>query len=180
VSNPYMPEVEPLTASHVTAAREVASDSGEIAVILPDRRVISVAASDHVGNEKATQINAILGNQTPCNVTVIGMTEQPEPEQNLLDRLLNRSSDKLDDNEALAEAIPFFKYVQDVAGLGNNVIVFEGQNLSVGCDNADAVIVDGGLIPHLGSEWLDTVKSVMTNQPAKVLVFSREGRVQSM
>lgn len=175
-----MPDVQTLTASHVEEARKIASDTGNIAIILPDRDITTVPANDHIDSNKASQINALLGNQTPCNITVVGMTETPEAKPGLLDRLFGRQPETPDITDSIDDAIPFFKYVRDVAGMGNNVIVFEGDDLAVGCNRADAVIVDGGLIPDLDLGWLNTIKNVMTHQPAKVLVFSREGRVQSM
>ena len=51
----------------------------------------------------------------------------------------------------ISKAIPFYGFLIGFAYIGHSVWVFEGHSsaLSAGCRDADVLIVDGGMVPHL-------------------------------
>ncbi|MBZ5595536.1 MAG: hypothetical protein LAP39_25100 [Acidobacteriia bacterium] len=57
--------------------------------------------------------------------------------------------------KGLAKAIPFFGMLVGMAYIGHCVWIFEGHPsaLAAGCKEADVLIVDSGMLPHLPSGW---------------------------
>jgi hypothetical protein len=63
----------------------------------------------------------------------------------------------------ISTTIPFFGILIGFAYIGHSVWVFEGHKsaLAAGCRNADVLIVDGAMIPHLQTDWAEVAASVM-------------------
>ncbi len=57
--------------------------------------------------------------------------------------------------KGLSQAIPFFGMLVGMAYIGHSVWIFEGHEtaLAAGCKEADVLIVDSGMVPHLPSDW---------------------------
>jgi Flp pilus assembly protein TadD len=72
----------------------------------------------------------------------------------------------------MQRAIPFIGYVLGFGYAGHNVIIFEGHvsAFRVGCKNADVLIVDDGMIPHLHERWVQDAYAVM-RPGARIIVF---------
>src|SRR5579863_3652628 len=71
--------------------------------------------------------------------------------------------------------IPFLGLLMCMTNLGHNVVVFEGHSsaLTLGCGDADLLLVDEAMMEHLPKEWVRVAKSVL-RQP-RILVWGREG-----
>lgn len=63
----------------------------------------------------------------------------------------------------ISKTIPFFGILIGFAYIGHSVWVFEGHALALaaGCRDADVLIVDGAMIPHLPKDWAEVAASVM-------------------
>jgi len=57
--------------------------------------------------------------------------------------------------KGLSQAIPFFGMLVGMAYIGHSVWIFEGHAtaLAAGCKEADVLIVDSGMVPHLTADW---------------------------
>jgi hypothetical protein len=64
------------------------------------------------------------------------------------------------------KAIPFAGLLLGFAYLGHAVWVFEGHEsaLAAGCRDADALVVDGGMVPYLAGGWANIAASVMRHR----------------
>ena len=49
----------------------------------------------------------------------------------------------------------------------------------MGCRGADVLIVDGGMIPFLQSDWIAVARSVMQGERA-IFVFHRDQRIEKL
>ena len=63
----------------------------------------------------------------------------------------------------ISGTIPFLGILMGFAYIGHSVWVFEGHSsaLRAGCREADVLIVDGGMVPHLQKDWLSIASSSM-------------------
>jgi len=57
--------------------------------------------------------------------------------------------------KGLSQAIPFFGMLIGMAYIGHSVWIFEGHAtaLAAACKEADLLIVDSGMVPHLAADW---------------------------
>ena len=64
---------------------------------------------------------------------------------------------------SLAKAIPFMGMLLGLAYIGHAVWVFEGHisALAHGCRDADVLLVDGGMLPHLHADWQAAASATM-------------------
>lgn len=64
------------------------------------------------------------------------------------------------------KSVPFVSILEGLAQLGHAVILFEGHEsaLSEVCDNADLLILDAEMIPHLNKDWIRKSVDVMRNE----------------
>lgn len=73
----------------------------------------------------------------------------------------------------LLKAIPFFGYLMGFAAIGHKVWVFEGHPsaLSAGCQDADLLMVDGGLLPDLekNGNWRQIAINAMHGSEIKIV-----------
>jgi len=63
----------------------------------------------------------------------------------------------------LSKTVPFAGILMGFAYIGHAVWVFEGHasTLAEGCRDADVLLVDGGMVPHLQSDWYAVATSTM-------------------
>ena len=63
----------------------------------------------------------------------------------------------------IAKAIPFLGILLGFAYIGHAVWLFEGHAsaLEHGCRDADVLLVDGGMVPYLSSDWQAAAARVM-------------------
>ncbi len=61
------------------------------------------------------------------------------------------------------KVIPFVGMLMGLAYVGHCVVVFDGQlsTIEQGCRDADVLIVDGAVLPHLHHEWYSRARHVM-------------------
>lgn len=60
-------------------------------------------------------------------------------------------------------AIPFVGILTGLAYIGHRVVVFDGQlsRIEEGCRDADVLIVDGAVLPHLHPDWYGLARRAM-------------------
>lgn len=70
-------------------------------------------------------------------------------------------------------AIPFLGFLLGFAYIGHTVWVFEGHPsaLAAGCREADVLLVDGAMVPHLQSDWAAVAVKAMRRP--EILVHDR-------
>jgi hypothetical protein len=63
----------------------------------------------------------------------------------------------------ISKTIPFFGIFLGFAYIGHAVWVFEGHAsaLAAGCKDANVLIVDGEMVPHLQTDWVSVAANVM-------------------
>jgi hypothetical protein len=162
-----MPEVdETLDAEEVfDRARRMARGEGipkgrparNIVVVTPGRMLMlqSCPPPGSVPKSKVQPIEEMLPPQVKRNVAAIVYTD-----------FAARSTD-------MATAIPFYGFLVGFAYIGHAVWVFEGHPsaLAAGCRDADVLLVDDAMIPHLQADWIAVASKVMKN--AEIYVHSR-------
>jgi len=157
IFEPHMPEVDfPPTLEDIFAkARRVGdgelkppnNDGRHVAVVTPGRMVMMhpCAAPGTMSPTAVESVEKLLPSSTKRRVAVIAYTE-----------LTALKAD-------VKKTIPFFGLLTGLAYVGHSVWVFEGHSsaLAAGCREADVLILDELMIPHLASDWIRTVSRVM-------------------
>jgi hypothetical protein len=71
--------------------------------------------------------------------------------------------------KGLSQAIPFFGMLVGMAYIGHSVWIFEGHAtaLATGCKEADVLIVDSGMVPHLTAEW----RTLAASEAPKIQIY---------
>ena len=153
----HMPEVDelPNIEELFEKARKAAAGEGEQAPEQPGQHVIVVTPGRMLmfqpcpppGSMPSSQVASIqqmISPKVKRNVAAIAYTE--------LSALTSGIS-----------AVPFFGFLLGFAYIGHAVWVFEGHPsaLTAGCRDADVLIVDGGMVPHLQKDWMAIASSVM-------------------
>jgi hypothetical protein len=66
----------------------------------------------------------------------------------------------------ISKTIPFFGILLGFSYIGHAVWVFEGHAsaLAAGCKDANVLIVDGEMVPHLQTDWVSVASSAMKNR----------------
>lgn len=145
---PRMPEVDtPPNIENVFAeARKAAyganateRDPRQVVVVTPGRMLMLQPCPPPGSMPKSavSQIEKLASPKVKRKIAVIGYTE-----------LRAVTSD-------LGRAIPFFGLLSGMAYIGHSVWVFEGHQsaLAAGCHDADLLIVDSAMVPHLAPDW---------------------------
>lgn len=145
---PRMPEVDPQPniESVFAEARKAAygenateRDPRHVVVVTPGR-MLMLQPCPPPGSMPKSEVNQMEKMASPKvkrKVAVIGYTE-----------LRAVTSD-------LGRAIPFFGLLSGLAYIGHSVWIFEGHQsaLAAGCKEADLLIVDSAMVPHLIADW---------------------------
>ena len=157
-SDIHMPEVEelPNIEEFFEKARKAAAGEGEQAPELPGRRVIVVTP----GRMLMFQPCPPPGSMPQSQVAAIEKMISPKVKRNVAAIAYTDLSAVRTD---LSEAIPFFGFLIGFASIGHAVWAFEGHSsaLAAGCRNADVLIVDGSMVPHLRNDWVAVASSTM-------------------
>jgi len=164
---PHMPEVDilPNLEEVFDRARKAAAGEGEQAgaserhvIVVTPGRMMMLQPCPPPGSMPKKQVSAIeqmIPPATKRNIAAIGYTR--------LDALTTD----------ISKAIPFFGFLLGFAYIGHSVWVFEGHEsaLAAGCREADVLIVDGGMVPHLREDWAAVASSVMRH--AEIYIHDR-------
>jgi hypothetical protein len=154
---PRMPEVdEPANLSDVcdqarsaaAGANPAPAGSGRHVVIITPGRVLMFQpcpAPDSMPEDQVASIKRLIPPEPQRNIAAISFTELSAVRANA------------------AKAIPFVGMLMGFAYIGHAVWVFEGHPsaLALGCREADALLVDGAMVPHLQSDWQAVASSAM-------------------
>jgi hypothetical protein len=78
----------------------------------------------------------------------------------------------------LAKAIPFFGMLSGMAYIGHAVWIFEGHAsaLAEGSKDADILIADGAMVPHLAADWPKLARS----QAPSLLIYVHDRATHSL
>jgi hypothetical protein len=141
IFTPRMPEVDEHRDMEKVfqAALKAASGVRQVVLVTPGR-MLMLKPCPPAGSMPAnvvSQIEKLISPKVKRKIAVIAYTELKALTTNL------------------AKAIPFFGMLSGVAYIGHAVWVFEGHSsaLTAGCKDADLVIVDGEMVPHLAPDW---------------------------
>lgn len=177
---PRMPEVDVWEDMEETfiAARRMAADPQEpaIAIVTPGHRMVLPVAIGLIPpaerqSPKYAELAGFVSLSQSQNVTAICMTDLSTGLQDVY-----RPEDPPFTG---SRAIPFFGYLMALGALGHNVLIFEGHpsTLAMGCRDAEVLIVDGGMVPFLQTDWMAVARSVM--RPGhKGFIFHRDGAIE--
>jgi hypothetical protein len=148
------PDIATLTAAPAGQRYIVVVTPGRATFIQPCPRPGSMDANSLQAVQK------IAPPHTPSNIAVVAFT-QFDPA-----------------TSSMSKAIPFLGYVIGLSYIGHNVVVFEGHHsaLAAGCRDADMVIVDEAMVPHLEQGWMNVVFRAMRG--TQLLIFGRNGTVK--
>lgn len=148
------PDIATLTAAPAGQRYIVVVTPGRATFIQPCPRPGTMDANS------VQAIQKIAPPRIPSNIAVIAFT-QFEPAMS-----------------SMSKAIPFLGYVMGLSYVGHNVIVFEGHRsaLAEGCREADMVIVDEAMIPHLQEDWMSVIFNAIRG--TQLLIFGRNGTVK--
>ena len=160
--SPRMPAVSPLQEGIVQYARDLAFDpiNRRLIMITPGREIktsSNLAPKDTLPHEFIAHLESIAPSTEQWLIVSIGMTDydalQEDPYQ----------------------AIPFLGTLEGFVQLGHAVILFEGHSNALGavCENADLLLVDEKMIPHLAKDWLQVALNVMRND--YIIRIKRDG-----
>src|SRR5882762_6898017 len=163
-----MPDVdEPADIDAVFArARLAASGEGErppgppgrhVIIVTPGRMLMFKACPppDSMAADKVASVEQMMASKVKRNVAAIAFTESGA--------LMHDA----------AQAIPFLGFLLGFAYIGHTVWVFEGHPsaLAAGCREADVLLVDGAMVPHLQSDWAAVAVKAMRRP--EILVHDR-------
>jgi hypothetical protein len=168
IAAPGMPEVavrEDIEQIFRTARRMAAGekDTRGLVLVAPDRRMLvmpALEASEKL-NEMAVGMERLIPSTVKRNIAVIGYTAVAAGAQGGF-------------NVAVANReIPFLGLLTGLTYIGHAVWIFEGHEsaLAAGCRDADVLIVDSGMLPHLGKGWDEAAAAVMRN--SNILIHDR-------
>jgi hypothetical protein len=147
---PRMPEVDvPSSLEEVfSQARQAAAgeppalEGGarrHIVLVTPGRMLMMVPcpSPETMPPQQVAAVENIISPRTPRNIAVIAFTELAAVRADII------------------RAIPFAGLLMGFVAIGHAVWVFEGHvsALAAGCREADLLIVDGGMAPHLDPGW---------------------------
>ncbi|NDJ75724.1 MAG: tetratricopeptide repeat protein [Chloroflexi bacterium] len=147
-------------------AREMANaGSGrQVVVVTPERRIVGLPCPPpgSASEQMVKSLQQLAAAQQPIKVSMIAYTD--------LDAL--RTDRK--------RAIPSLGYVLGLAYLGHNVVVFEGHPgaMMAACSDADLLLVDEGMVPHLAPNWLGLAVQAM-NRP-RIMQLNRDRSIKEL
>lgn len=165
---PHMPVVDVPVNPRLLfeKAREFASanpkpkpgDARITSVITPGRSILQKPGPPYgtMPGDQVEPIHKLLTHAPPANIAVIAYTD--------LHAVL----------QDMERAIPFLGYLMAFSYVGHTVWVFEGHPcvLAAGTRDADILLVDGGMIPHLQPDWREVVRASMRGKD--ILVHNRD------
>ncbi len=145
-------------ASSGETVRPDAPDRRQVVLVTPSRVTMlhSCPAPGSLSPLELAAAEGIAPVATPRNVAVITYTE--------LDPM----------SSEISTAIPFFDLLKKLGYLGHAVWIFEGHvsAMAAGCQDADVLIVDDGMIPYLPGNWRSVATRAMRG--SDVHLFERK------
>jgi hypothetical protein len=146
---PHMPEVDHPKDIHRVFDQARKSAAGEhapakdhsrqVVLVTPGRMLMlqPCPAPGSMPQNVVSQIERLISPKVKRKIAVIAYTE--------LQAI----------TKGLSQAIPFFGMLVGMAYIGHSVWIFEGHAtaLTAGCKEADVLIVDSGMVPHLAKDW---------------------------
>ncbi len=150
IFEPRMPEVdEPATLGAVFAQARSAASSGtpqeggaakRCVVVVTPGRLLMLQPCPPPGSMPERQVAGIqkmIAPQPKRNIAAISYTELAAVRTDI------------------SKAIPFIGILLGFAYIGHAVWVFEGHASALphGCQHADVLLVDGGMLPHMQPDW---------------------------
>ena len=142
------PDIETVFDKARKAARgEDQSAPGRHVVLVTPGRMLMFQPCPPPGSMPPAQVASIekmMSPQVKRNIAAIAFTEFRAPTD-------------------ITKNIPFLGILLGFAYIGHAVWVFEGHRsaLQAGCRDAEVLIVDGGMIPHLQEDWIAAAEAVM-------------------
>jgi hypothetical protein len=146
------PNIEEIFAKARQAAtgelRPPGRERGAYVILVTPGRMVMFQPCPPPGAMSAEQIAAIekmIPSKVKRNVAAIAFTE-----------LSALTAD-------IKQAVPFIGLLMGLAHIGHAVWLFEGHPsaLAAGCRDADALFVDGAMVPHLQEDWVAVASSAM-------------------
>ncbi|HXA06551.1 MAG TPA: hypothetical protein VNY30_17015 [Bryobacteraceae bacterium] len=113
--------------------------SRQVVLVTPGRTLMlqPCPAPGSMPPNVVSQIESLISPKVKRKIAVIAYTELPAV------------------TKGLSQAIPFFGMLVGIAYIGHSVWIFEGHStaLAAGSKEADLLIVDSGMVPHLPPDW---------------------------
>jgi hypothetical protein len=142
-----MPEVDtpPTIDSVFHDAREGGAKTGDsanrhVVVITPGRMLFFQPCPEpgSIDPAQVANIEKMIPPNVKRNIAVIAYTELRAIQTDI------------------TKAIPFIGMLIGLASIGHSVWIFEGHASAIpaGCKDADVLLVDGEMIPHLAKDWV--------------------------
>jgi hypothetical protein len=162
IFQPRMPQVD--VPANIEALFDLARKAarGEVAIpgADPNERVVVVVTPGRmimhkscppvgtIPQSQTAPIEEMMPSSVKRNIAVIAYNEQ---------KAITADTSK---------AIPFLGMLIGFAYIGHAVWVFEGHPsaLAAGCRDADILLVDSGMVPHLPKDWTATASSTMRSK----------------
>jgi hypothetical protein len=154
-----MPEVDEVPDIEEVFAKARKAAAGDQPVEQKGRNVIVVTPGRMLMLRPCPAPGSMASNQV---ATVEGMIS-PKVKRNIAAIAYTELSGLRSD---ISKTIPFFGILLGFAYIGHAVWVFEGHRtaLVAGCRDADVLIVDGAMVPHLQINWVSVTSSVMKSR----------------
>lgn len=175
--SPCMPTISPkrdVRRCFADARRLSAGTHGlrRVVVIAPDGTLVNVPVPEP-GDADPSLIRDVRAALAPENEPVTGLAITAI-NCTLGVQRLGRSFHKM------LTLLPNLSYLVGAACLGNTVVSFEGHPnaFAVGCEEADMLILDEGMIPFLQPDWA-AVALTKLRQP-RIILFGRDGRLSKL
>lgn len=143
-----------------------------VAIIAPDGTLVLVPVPDP-GEADQSLIRDVRAALAPQGEAVTGLTITAINSTSGVQRL-GRSFQKL------LPLVPNLSYLIGAAYLGNTVVSFEGHPhvFAAGCEEADMLLLDDGMIPFLQSDW--AAVALKTLRQPRIILFGRDGRLSKL
>src|SRR6266550_2801151 len=145
-----VPDIEEVfdKARNAALGVEPTEQKGRNVIVVTPGRMLMLQPCPAPGSMASSQVAAVEGMISPKvkrNIAAIAYTEW--------------SALKSD----ISKTIPFFGILLGFAYIGHAVWVFEGHAsaLAAGCKDANVLIVDGEMVPHLQADWASVASNVM-------------------
>ena len=185
---PYMPEVQrvPAIERYFAQARRMGAAPRQddpahqryIVLLTPGRLLMHIPCP-RPGSATPAMIEEIEGivPPPPKTITVIAFTHLfPSQEESTATGGLKSPRD------TAAQAIPFLGYLLGLGYIGHSVTIFEGHPSAfvAGCRDADVLVVDQAMVPHLQPDWVEIAFGVMRDPSPYIVLFGRDQTVSKI
>lgn len=135
-----------------------------VVIVTPGRHLIPLPAPQSRSLQAEHYARSILRTSQPLSISAVAY--------NKLEALVPHQGAGFTE---MSRCIPFLGLLISFAGIGNNVLVFEGHPsaFEAGVRGMDLLIIDSAMLPFLQEDWALVAFAVMKPK-ARVFVFNRE------